>query len=99
MSKFKGNYMTKIYKKRSSSTKSKVALEAIRGIKTTAQLCQEYSVTASQIFSWKKQLEENCEQLFEDDKKEDHKEEIDNLHRVIGRLTAECSFLEHVLKH
>ena len=90
--------MSKIYKKHSGSTKSKVALEAIKGLKTTAELCQEYSVAASQIFSWKKQLEENCEQIFEDLKKEDHKKEINRLYKVIGQLAAERDFLEQVFK-
>jgi transposase len=90
--------MTKIYKKRSNALKGKVALEAIKGNKTTAQLCQEYSVASCQIFAWKKQLEENCEALFEDTQKSNHKDEIDRLHKVIGQLTAERDFLEHVLK-
>jgi len=33
--------------------KFKVALEAIRGNKTTAELCSEYAVVSSQIFKWK----------------------------------------------
>lgn len=90
--------MAKIYKKRGSALKSKVALEAIKGNKTTAELCQEYSVASCQIFAWKKQLEENCEVLFEDTQKNNHREEIDRLHKVIGQLAAERDFLEHVLK-
>jgi len=89
--------MPKIYKKRGGSFKSKVALEAIKEKKTTAELCQEYSVAASQIFAWKKQLEDNCAQIFEG-KQDDHKAEIDRLHRVIGQLAAERDFLENVLK-
>jgi transposase-like protein len=34
--------------------KFKVGLEAIKGNKTTAELCSEYSVVSSQIFKWKK---------------------------------------------
>lgn len=33
--------------------KFKVAIAAIRGDKTTAELCQEYGVVSSQIFKWK----------------------------------------------
>lgn len=91
-------HMAKIYKRRGSTLKSKVALEAIKGTKTVAELCQEYSVASSQIFLWKKQLEDGCERLFEDTKKDNHKEEVDRLHKVIGQLAAERDFLEHVLK-
>jgi transposase len=90
--------MAKIYKKRGSSIKSKVALEAIKGKKTTAELCQEYSVTSSQIFTWKKHLEDNLEKIFLDKSELNHKAEIERLHKVIGQLTAERDFLDRVLK-
>lgn len=90
--------MARIYKKHGSSFKSKVALEALKGNRTVAELCQEYSVTSSQISAWKKQLEEGSEKIFEDNQKNNHKEEIDRLHRVIGQITAERDFLDHVLK-
>lgn len=41
-------------KPHSPEFKFKVAIEAIRGDKTTAELCQEYGVVSSQIFKWKK---------------------------------------------
>ena len=90
--------MARIYKKYGSSFKSKIALEAIKERQTVAELCQKHSVAASQIFAWKKQLEENCNKIFEDGKTKDPQEEIDRLHRVIGKITAERDFLEHVLK-
>lgn len=90
--------MPRIYKKRGSSVKGKVALEAIKEKKTVAELCSEYSVAASQVFAWKKKLEEECSKIFDDEKGNDHQEEIDRLHRVIGQITAERDFLEHVLK-
>lgn len=93
-----GNYMAKIYKKHSSSVKATVALESLKGEKTVAELCQKYGVAASQIFAWKKQLEEGCEKLFEGTQKDSSKEEIDRLHKIIGQLAAERDFLEHVLK-
>jgi len=90
--------MARIYKRHGSSVKCKVALDAIKGTKTTAEICQEYSVASSQIFTWKKQLEEGCKAIFEDVKKSNPQEEIDRLHKVIGQLAAERDFLEHVLK-
>jgi hypothetical protein len=54
-------YMARIYKRHGSLFKAKVALEALKEKKKVAELCQEYSVASSQIFAWKKQLEESCE--------------------------------------
>ena len=90
--------MTRIYKKHGSNLRLRVALEAIKGKKTTAELCQEFSVASSQIFAWKKQLEEGAQSIFEGKQPKNHQEEIDKLHRVIGKLTAERDFLERVLK-
>ena len=90
--------MTKVYKKHGSSFRLKVAIEAIKGKKTTAELCQEFSVVSSQIFAWKKQLEDGAQSLFENKQQKDPQEEIDKLHRIIGKITAERDFLERVLK-
>ena len=46
--------------------KAKVALAAVRGDKTTAQLASEYEVHASQVTAWKQQLLEQAAELFED---------------------------------
>ncbi len=91
--------MAKICKKRGSSFKSKVALEALKEDRTTAELCQEFGVAASQIFAWKKQLKEDSETIFNNKSEKHYKNEIDRLHRVIGQLTAERDFLDQVLKH
>jgi len=91
--------MTRIYKKHGSAFKSKVALEAIKEKKTLAELCQEYAVSSSQITAWKKQLEQESQQIFDSNQGSNHKAEIDRLHRVIGQITAERDFLDRVLKH
>lgn len=90
--------MARIYKKHGSSFKSKVALEALKEKQTVAELSQKYSIATSQICTWKKHVEEHCNQIFEDGKVTNHQEEIDRLHRVIGQITAERNFLERVLK-
>ena len=90
----------KIYKKRGGNFKAKVAFEALKETKTLGELSSEYSVASSQISSWKKHLEENMSRLFEEEKNEkDLKGEIDRLHRVIGKITAERDFLERALNH
>ena len=79
----------------SAEFKFKVAIEAIRGNKTTAELCSEYSVVSSQIFKWKKVLLEGGKQVFSNHTKPDtDNAQIEKLHATIGRLTVENNFLE-----
>jgi len=79
--------------------KFKVAIEAIRGDKTTAELCQEFGVVSSQLFKWKKALLEHGSAVFKDGTPTQSTEnsQIEKLHATIGRLTVENSFLEKVL--
>ena len=90
--------MAKIYKKHGSEFRLKVALEAIKGKRTITELCQEFGVASSQISTWKKQVEEGAHALFDGKRPKNHQEEVDKLHRVIGKITAERDFLERVLK-
>ena len=48
----------------SAEFKVKVALEAIKGQKTVAELAGEYEVHANQITQWKKQLLESLPEVF-----------------------------------
>lgn len=83
---------------RSQQFKFKVALEAIKGQKTTAQICQEFAVAASQVFAWKKELLEKGADVFGKGKSDAvSTNEIDKLHATIGRLKVENDFLSHVL--
>ena len=91
---------TKIKKKpHRAEFKFKVALEAIRGEKTIAQLCQEYGVVSSQIAKWRRLVVEEGSAVF---KKGAHGMrggdlQVEKLHATIGRLTVENDFLERVL--
>ena len=51
-------------KPHSPEFKFKVAIESIRGDKTTAELCHEFGVVNSQIFKWKKELLGCGKQVF-----------------------------------
>lgn len=78
--------------------KFKVALEAIKGEKTTAQLAGEFGVAQSMIFKWKKELLDHGRSVFEKShQKIEPNVEIDRLHATIGRLKVENDFLERVL--
>jgi transposase len=79
--------------------KDKVALEALRGEKTLAELSSQYDVHANMINNCKKQLLENLPELFEDKstkagKKKEEMENTDELYRQIGRLQVENQYLK-----
>ena len=84
----------------SAAFKAKVALAALKGDKTLAQLATEYDLHVNQIQTWSKQLKTNMASLFEDgvDKKKDQDAKVKNLQTKIGQLTMENDFLSKVLE-
>ncbi|MEX3639520.1 transposase, partial [Paraburkholderia sp. BR14427] len=49
----------------SPAFKAKIALAALKGDKTLAELAQQYDVHPNQITDWKKQLQERVSEVFE----------------------------------
>ena len=80
-----------------SSLKAKIALEAIRGEKTAAELAGRYEVHVSQITRWKKQAVERLPEVFsnkvEKDRLEGEKLQGE-LYKQIGRLKVELDWLK-----
>jgi putative transposase len=76
--------------------KAKVALAAVRGDKTTAQLASEFSVHTSQVTAWKKQLLEQAIGLFEDGRgrRDESAANEQELYEQIGRLKMEVEWLK-----
>ena len=90
--------MTKKQRVLSPAFRAKVALEAVKGEMTIAEISSKYSVHSTQISRWKKQLIEGLPTLFEDGriKPKDavDKSLIDQLYRQIGQLTVENDWLK-----
>ena len=92
--------MTLTRKRHSIQTKVKVALEAIRGARTTAEISSQYSVHATQINTWKKQALEAIAEAFSSKRKrqeDDQEALVDELYRQIGQLTVERDWLKKKL--
>jgi transposase len=78
--------------------KAQVALEAIRGEKTIAEIAAHHEVHATQVTSWKNEVLENLAGIFGGEScGRDEKERIRELHAKIGELTVERDFLEGAL--
>ena len=79
--------------------KAKVALAAIKGDRTLAQLAEAFDVHPNQITSWKAQLESGAADVFGPGDHATASPAIDVklLHAKIGELTLENDFLEGAL--
>ena len=83
----------------SADFKAKVALDAVRGQKTVAELASEHQVHANQISQWKKQLLESLPEVFGRRREQDavQQEELTNrLYQPIGQLNVEVDWLKKV---
>ena len=77
--------------------KARVALEAIRGEKTSGQIASQYQVHPAQISQWKKQLLDQSAEVFRDGRKKAPKENgpsTDELYSQIGQMKVEIDWMK-----
>jgi putative transposase len=90
--------MTRKRKRHSKEFKAKVALEAVKGLKTSSELASHYQVHPTQISQWKKQLLEGVADLFAYKSRRQKivsEEELTSpLYEEIGRLKMELNWLK-----
>ena len=80
----------------SAEFKAKVALEALSGAHTLAELSAKHNVHPNMIAKWKRQAQEHLPELFSKKgsrNKASSEAELKELHAKIGQLTVENDFL------
>ena len=78
--------------------KAKVALAALQGDKTLAELAQQFDVHPYQITDWKTRMQEGAASVFGEEKAEQQgKVDVTRMQAKIGELTLENDFLETAL--
>ena len=81
----------------SATFKSQVAVAALRGDKTIAEIAEKFEVHPNQVTSWKAQLLERSSEAFGEKADGTPAPNIENMEAKIGRLTLENEFLESAL--
>lgn len=87
-------------RKHSPAFKAKVALEAVKGEETVAQLASRFDVHPGQVHKWKKELTDGAAGIFgngHNQKIPDNRQLMAQLYQQIGQLKVERDFLENTL--
>lgn len=94
--------MTGKRRRHSAEFKAKLALEALKGLKTVNELAAEYGVHPTQISQWKGQLAQGVKGLFGERRAkegQDHEALQASLYEQIGRLRMELDWLKKTTGH
>lgn len=77
--------------------KAQVAVAAMKGDRTLAELAEQFSVHPTQITEWKQQLLARAADVFGGPKPSSDPVDLKTLHAKIGQLALENDFLEGAL--
>ena len=92
--------MARTRRRFSAALKARVALEALKGQRTLAELAGEHQVHPSQITAWKKQLLSAAPDIFgerQGQERQQQEELVAQLYQQIGQLKVEVDFLKKKL--
>jgi transposase len=91
--------MKKPRRNHSAQFKARVAMEALRGVKTVAEIAAENNLHPTQVTTWKTDLVKGAADLFErsnapNRKHEEMERNCERLERKVGQLVIEKEYLE-----
>ncbi len=84
-------------KKYGAEFKAKVALEAIKGQRSLAEIASEFGVHPNQVAQWKKEVTDNLSGIFSGEiirRSEEDDKLKDQLYSQIGQLKVEIDWLK-----
>jgi transposase len=77
--------------------KARVAIEALKGVRTIQEIAKEYEIHPVQVSDWKKAMLAGAAEVFEPGRAKGRAQEFererDGLHSKIGQLAIEVDFL------
>jgi transposase-like protein len=98
MAGFRSEEMTRRKRRNHTSAfKAKVALAAMNGDRTVAEIAQQYEVHPNQVADWKRQLLENASAVFDGKAATKPDPDLKVLHAKIGQQALEIDFLSGAL--
>ena len=89
-----------IRKKFSNEFKAKVAMAALKGDKTMAELAGEFEVHPTQVTAWRNELKDRAAEVFSGSAgitTREYKDQIEDLYKDIGRIQVENNWLKKKL--
>lgn len=95
--------MKKPRRNHSAAFKARIAMEAIKGVKSVTEIAQENGLHPTQVTTWKSELAKNAEHLFvrknaADEEAKAMEHACERLERKVGQLVIEKEFLEKKCK-
>ena len=86
-------------KQYSAEFKARVALEAVKGLKTVHELASTYEVHPTQIAPWKHRLQKEMPEIFSArraHREQDHEALQSHLYQQIGQLKVELDWVKKI---